>query len=422
MQDNKNNTLWKHVSREEWNDWRWQIRNRITTVEQLQRVVALNAEQIEGVRKCLKQFRMAISPYYASLMDQDNPLCPIRLEAIPSVYETKLGEHDMQDPLHEDADSPTPGLTHRYPDRVLLLITDQCSMYCRHCTRRRFTGMTDHRRSKEDIARCIKYIEETEIVRDVLISGGDPFTLEDSELEEIIAQIRAIKHVEIIRIGTRMPVVLPMRITQKLADMLQKYHPIWINTHFNHPREITEESTRACDILSRAGIPLGNQSVLLKGVNDCPHIMKRLVLDLLKIRVRPYYLYQCDLSVGIEHFRTSVGKGIELIERLRGYTTGMAVPTFVIDAPGGGGKVPLMPQYMISRSDKKIIVRNYEGMISAYSEPDEGESECRECGLCETVFKEDDIGIARLFSGKGISIKPHDIVKGYQIQNKNFHA
>jgi lysine 2,3-aminomutase len=305
---------------------------------------------------------------------------------------------------------------------VLFLVTDQCSMYCRHCTRRRLAGATDGRRSAREIDRCIEYIRDTGIVRDVLISGGDPLTLEDDVLEDIIARVRQIDHVEIIRLGTRMPVVLPMRITQALADMLQKYHPVWVNTHFNHPREITPQSARACDILSRAGIPLGNQSVLLKGVNDCPHIMKRLVLDLLKIRVRPYYLYQCDLSHGIEHFRTSIGKGIELVERLRGYTSGLAVPTFVIDAPGGGGKVPLMPQYMISRSDKKIIIRNYEGMISAYTEPERGESSCRKCGVCLGVFKEDDLGIARLFSGRAVSIRPSEGVEGHQVDGKKFHA
>jgi len=414
--------LWKDVVENDWNDWHWQIRNRVTTVEQLKNVVRLSKEQQADIQKCLSHFRMAISPYYASLMEPDNPICPIRMQSIPSILETKVAKYDMVDPLSEDKDSPVPGITHRYPDRLLFLVTDQCSMYCRHCTRRRITGVTDKRRSEKEIAKCIEYIKKTKIVRDVLISGGDPLTFEDEVLEDIIKRVRAIKHVEIIRVGTRMPVVLPMRITQKLADMLQKYHPIWVNTHFNHPYEITEQSAKACDILSRAGIPLGNQSVLLKGINDCPHIMKRLVLDLLKIRVRPYYLYQCDLSIGIEHFRTSVGKGIELVERLRGYTSGLAVPTFVIDAPGGGGKVPLMPQYMISRSDKKIIIRNYEGMICAYTEPKEGESQCRKCGLCKGVFKEDDIGIARLFADRAVSIKPVDIVRDYQLSGEKFHA
>jgi lysine 2,3-aminomutase len=422
MQDYKNMELWKDVSQEEWNDWHWQIRNRVTALEQLEKIITLDDQEKAGIRKCLAMFRMAISPYYTTLMAPDNPICPIRMQSVPSVQETKVCENDMLDPLAEDKDSPTPGITHRYPDRVLFIVTDQCSMYCRHCTRRRVTGVTDKRRSEEDISRAIEYIRQTKIVRDVLISGGDPLSLEDEELEDIIRRIRAIETVEIIRIGTRMPVVLPMRITEKLAQMLQKYHPVWMNVQFNHPYEVTSESTKACDILTRAGIPLGNQSVLLKGVNDCPHIMKRLVLDLLKVRVRPYYLYQCDLSVGIERFRTSVGKGIELVERLRGYTTGMAVPTFVIDAPGGGGKVPLMPQYMISRSDKKIIVRNYEGTISAYTEPEKGESQCCKCGVCKDVFKEDDIGIAKLFSGNAVSMTPTGVSQRNLLYNKEFHA
>ncbi|MHC4068131.1 MAG: lysine 2,3-aminomutase [Planctomycetota bacterium] len=422
MQDYRNMELWKDVSQEEWNDWRWQIRNRVTTLEQLEKIITLDDQEKAGIRKCLTMFRMAISPYYTTLMAPDNPICPIRMQSVPSVEETKVCENDMLDPLAEDKDSPTPGITHRYPDRVLFIVTDQCSMYCRHCTRRRVTGVTDKRRSEEEISRAIEYIRQTKIVRDVLISGGDPLSLEDEVLEDILRRIRAIETVEIIRIGTRMPVVLPMRITEKFAEMLQKYHPVWINTQFNHPYEVTSESTKACDILTRSGVPLGNQSVLLKGINDCPHIMKRLVLDLLKIRVRPYYLYQCDLSVGIEHFRTSVGKGIELVERLRGYTSGLAVPTFVIDAPGGGGKVPLMPQYLISRSDKKIIVRNYEGTISAYTEPEKGESQCCKCNVCKDVFKEDDIGIAKLFSGNAVSMTPTGVRQRHLLYNKEFHA
>ena len=422
MQDYRDMELWKDVSPEEWNDWRWQIRNRITTLEQLEQIITLDDEEKAGIRKCLTMFRMAISPYYSTLMEPDNPRCPIRMQAVPSVLETNVCEFDIHDPLAEDTDSPTPGITHRYPDRVLFLVTDQCSMYCRHCTRRRVTGVTDKKRSEEEISRAIEYIRQTKIVRDVLISGGDPLSLDDDVLEDILKQVRAIDTVEIIRIGTRMPVVLPMRITEKLAKMIQKYHPVWINTQFNHPYEVTSDAAKACDILSNAGIPLGNQSVLLKGVNDCPHIMKRLVLDLLKIRVRPYYLYQCDLSVGIEHFRTSVGKGIELVERLRGYTSGLAVPTFVIDAPGGGGKIPISPQYMLSRSDKKIIVRNYEGTICAYTEPEKGESKCCKCGVCEGVFKEDDIGIAKLFFGNAVSLSPTGVDQRHLLYNKDFHA
>ncbi|OGF48185.1 MAG: lysine 2,3-aminomutase [Candidatus Firestonebacteria bacterium RIFOXYC2_FULL_39_67] len=414
--------LWKNVPEKDWNDWHWQIRNRITDVKQLEEVIKLSKQDKAEINMCLAKFKMAISPYYASLMDQNDKKCPVRMQSVPTILETKTAESDMHDPLHEDTDSPVYGITHRYPDRLIFMITDQCSMYCRHCTRRRAVGITDKRISDAQIDKCIEYIRKTKTVRDVVITGGDPLTLEDDVLEGVIKKIRAIKHVEIIRIGTRMPVVLPMRITKKLANMLQKYHPLWVNVHFNHPSEVTKEAAEACDILSREGIPLNNQSVLLKGINDCPHIMKRLVHDLLKIRVRPYYLYQCDLSVGIEHFRTSIGKGIELMERLRGYTSGLAVPTFVIDAPAGGGKVPLMPEYMISRSDKKIIIRNYEGLISAYTEPEKGESSCKKCNLCKNVFKEDNIGIAKLFSGKAVSLRPIDSKRGHEISGTTFHA
>ncbi|HBK61142.1 MAG TPA: lysine 2,3-aminomutase, partial [Firmicutes bacterium] len=277
-------------------------------------VVTLTPEEEEGVAKCLARLRMAITPYYASLIDPDDPNCPVRRQAIPVVQELHLGDSDMADPLDEDVDSPVPHVTHRYPDRVLFLVTSVCSMYCRHCTRRRFAGHTDRAISRDEIMEGVRYVQNTPQIRDVLISGGDPLTLTDDALEFIVRELRAIPHVEIIRIGTRTPVVMPQRITDELCAMLKKYHPIWLNTHFNHPKEITPESRRACEMLVDAGIPVGNQSVLLKGVNDCPHIMKKLVHELVKMRVRPYYLYQCDLSTGIEHFRTSVGKGIEIIE------------------------------------------------------------------------------------------------------------
>ncbi|MCG8638687.1 MAG: lysine 2,3-aminomutase, partial [Desulfobacterales bacterium] len=295
--------------------------------------------------------------------------------------------------LHEDKDSPTPGLTHRYPDRGLLLVTDQCSMYCRHCTRRRLAGSHDQAMPKGQIKQAIEYIRNTPAVRDVLISGGDGLLISDGNLEEIIRELRTISHVEIIRIGTRTPVVLPQRITPELVNMLKKYHPIWLNTHFNHPNELTDESKKALALLANAGIPLGNQSVLLKGINDCTFIMKKLVHELVKNRVRPYYIYQCDLSQGIEHFRTSVAKGIEIIESLRGHTSGYAVPTFVVDAPGGGGKIPVSPQYLISQSDRKVILRNYEGVICAYTEPEDKLSHCHECDLCKD---QKHIGIEKL--------------------------
>ena len=329
--------MFPEVTDEQWNDWKWQVKNRIETLEDLKKYVKLTAEEEEGVRKTLSTLRMAITPYYLSLIDPNDPHDPVRRQCIPTALETHQAAADLLDPLHEDEDSPTPGLTHRYPDRVLFLITDMCSMYCRHCTRRRFAGQTDNECGPDRIEKALEYIEKTESVRDVLLSGGDALMVSDKKLEYIISRLRQIPHVEIVRLGTRTPVVCPQRITPELCDMLKKYHPVWINTHFNHPNEVTAESRRACEMLANAGIPLGNQSVLLRGVNDCVHVMKNLVHELVKMRVRPYYIYQCDLSMGLEHFRTPVSKGIEIIEGLRGHTSGFCIPTFVVDAPGGGG-------------------------------------------------------------------------------------
>ena len=312
---------------------------------------------------------MAITPYYASLMDSEDRNCPVRMQAVPTEKELNLGGADMEDPLHEDVDSPVDNLTHRYPDRVLLLVTDQCSMYCRHCTRRRFAGQQDKAVPMDKIDNAIDYIREHEEVRDVLLSGGDALLISDEKLEEIIQKLYEIPHVEIIRIGSRTPVVMPQRITDDLVNMLKKYHPIYVNVHFNHPKEITEESTKACAKLNDAGIPVGNQTVLLKGVNSQPKVMKKLMQKLLQIRVKPYYIYQCDLSQGIEHFRTPVSRGLEIMESLRGHTSGLAVPTFVVDAPGGGGKTPLSPNYLVSMAEDKVIMRNYEGKVFAYTEP-----------------------------------------------------
>lgn len=373
---------WADVPEPRWNDWHWQMINRITSLEQLQEIITLDTESLPGLRQGLIKLRMAITPYYASLMHKDDPSCPIRKQAIPTSHELNIKQFEMADPLHEGLDSPVPGITHRYPDRALMLVTDQCAMYCRHCTRRRFTGQKDRALSISQIKRALQYIRDNREIRDVLISGGDPLCLPDNHLEFVISSLRAISHVEIIRIGTRTPVVMPQRITDRLCDMIQKYHPIWINTHFNHPAEITAEAAEACQKLADAGVPLGNQSVLLKGVNDCPYIMRSLVQELLAIRIRPYYLYQCDLSQGIEHFRTPVSRGVEIIESLRGHTSGFAVPTFVVDAPGGGGKIPVNPQYLISQSPEKVILRNFEGVICSYDEPRDQSHECQECGLC----------------------------------------
>ncbi len=406
MRNFKDIPIWSNITEEEWNDWRWQLRNRIMDLETLEQVVNLTEQEKEGVKHCLKFLRMAITPYYASLMDPDNPKCPIRMQAIPTIKELNISAEEMIDPLHEDIDSPVKGLTHRYPDRVLLLLTDQCAMYCRHCTRRRFAGETDAPLPEDLLKKAVEYIKDHKEVRDVLLSGGDPFTLSTERLEEIISSIREIEHVEIIRIGTRTPVVLPMRIDEQLTRMLRKYHPVWLNTHFNHPKELTEHSRKALAMLADAGIPLGNQSVLLRGINDCPQVMKKLVHELVKSRVRPYYIYQCDLSRGLSHFRTSVAKGIEIMEYLRGHTSGFAVPTYVIDAPGGGGKIPVGPQYLISMGENKVVLRNYEGGVFVYQEPLGYKSECEEMYIEEE--RKSSTGIASLLSGKKKYLLPEN--------------
>ena len=361
--------LWKNVSEREWNDWRWQLRHRITTYEQLEEILELTSEEIEGIKHSKGRLALAVTPYFASLMDPFNPNCPIRRQAIPRVEEIHLSKNEMVDPLGEDKHSPVPGLVHRYPDRVLLLVTDQCAVYCRYCTRRRLVGSHERSITQGNFEEVLRYLKSHRKVRDVLLSGGDPLLLENERLEEILSRLRALPHIELLRIGTRVPVTLPQRITGGLVRMLKKYHPLMISIHFTHPKEITDAVKRACNELADGGIPLGSQTVLLKSINDKPYIMKKLVQELLKIRVRPYYIYQCDLAMGTEHFRTSVATGIQIIEKLRGHTTGYAVPTYVVDAPGGGGKIPLQPDYVVSRGKGKIALRNYEGKIFEYSEP-----------------------------------------------------
>ncbi len=412
MAESRRKQLFPDVTDEQWNDWKWQVKNRIETLEDLKKYISLTAEEEEGVKKTLTTLRMAITPYYLSLINPDDPHDPVRKQCIPTGAETHQAAADLLDPLHEDEDSPTPGLTHRYPDRVLFLITDMCSMYCRHCTRRRFAGQTDNECGADRIEKALEYIEKTESVRDVLLSGGDALMVADKKLEYIISRLRAIPHVEIIRLGTRTPVVCPQRITPELCEMLKKYHPVWLNTHFNHPNEVTPESSRACEMLANAGVPLGNQSVLLRGVNDCVHVMKHLVQELVKIRVRPYYIYQCDLSMGLEHFRTPVSKGIEIIEGLRGHTSGYCVPTFVVDAPGGGGKTPVMPQYVISQAPGKVVLRNFEGVITTYTEPTEYHSECN-CPECRAARAKEEVpadkavdGVISLLEGERMNIEP----------------
>jgi len=395
------------VTDEHWNDWKWQIKSRIETLDELKKHIQLTPEEENGVKESLKTLRMAITPYYLSLINLDDPNCPIRKQAIPTKFETHKAAADLLDPLHEDEDSPVKGLTHRYPDRVLFLITDKCAMYCRHCTRRRFAGQHDCETSKGHIQKGIDYIAANPQIRDVLLSGGDALMVSDEMLESIIQRLRDIPHVEVIRIGSRAPVVCPQRITDDLVNMLKKYHPIWLNTHFNHSNEITDEAKLALAKLADAGIPLGNQSVLLRGVNDCTFIMKKLVHDLVKNRVRPYYIYQCDLSLGIEHFRTTVAKGVEIIEGLRGHTSGYAVPTFVVDGPAGGGKIPVMPNYLISQGSHRVVLRNYEGVITTYTEPDNYIENCDDqCNnKCHTE------GVAALLAGEQLAIEPANLTR-----------
>jgi lysine 2,3-aminomutase len=360
--------IFADIPDDKWNDWRWQLSHRLNSVEDFEQLLTLT----DSERKALSQpglFRVDITPYFASLIDPDNPLDPVRKQIIPTAGEITTFTGEMGDSLAEDAHSPVPGLVHRYPDRVLMLVTTQCASYCRYCTRSRIVGDPSQTFSSKDFEAQLDYLRNTPQVRDVLLSGGDPLTLAPRVLERLLTALRKIPHIEIVRIGSRVPVFMPQRITKDLTDMLQLFHPLWINIHVNHPNEITAELAEACDKLSRAGIPLGNQSVLLAGVNDDPYIQRKLVHDLISIRVRPYYLYQCDLVHGAGHFRTPVGKGIEIIEALRGHTSGFAVPTYVIDAPGGGGKIPLNPNYLLSYSDHKVVLRNYEGHITTYEEP-----------------------------------------------------
>jgi len=411
----------KNTSLNHWKDWKWQLKHSIRDIEMFEKLlhVEFSSEEREALRQTVEKFPLSVTPYYLSLIDrEDFRNDPVFKQCIPNPQELSLSMHDMADPLHEDADSPAPGITHRYPDRVLFHISNVCSMYCRHCTRKRKVGDRDFIPARDSLQAGIDYIRNTPQVRDVLLSGGDPLMLPDETLDWILTELDNIRHVEVVRIGTRMPVVLPYRITTDLVAMLKKHQPLWINTHFNHPREITASSREALRMLADGGFPLGNQTVLLAGVNDCPRIIRILVHKLVQNRVRPYYLYQCDLSEGLSHFRTPVGKGIEIIESLIGHTSGYAVPTYVIDAPGGGGKIPVMPNYLISWSTNKVILRNYEGVITSYQEPDSYEPIfCdRNCTDCRLTLKLDDadeyqsVGIERLLSydDDTISLIPSD--------------
>ena len=352
-----------------WNDWKWHFRNRITSVQQLGQYLPLSPEEKFELEAVTRQYPMAITPYYLSLINPEDPNDPIRAQAVPSVPETALSFIGMEDPLGEKEDSVVPGLVHRYPDRVLMVLTDICPMLCRHCTRKREWRHGTWTRTGTEIERMLDYIRNNRAIRDVIISGGDPLTLSNQHLENVLSKLREIKHVEIIRIGSRFPVVLPQRIDADLCNMLSKYGPIWLNTHFNHPRELTPEASGACDRLLRAGVPVNNQSVLLRGVNDSVTTMTSLCHGLLKAKVRPYYLYQCDEVQGTEHLRTPVETGVKIIEGMRGHTSGLALPTFVIDLVQGGGKVPLQPNYVLSMNEDELLLKNYEGNVYRYRNP-----------------------------------------------------
>src|SRR5437667_6535893 len=364
---------WSHISETDWNDWKWQLKNRILRLEQLDRFLpTLTPEERGGTLLANSKLAMAITPYFFNLIDPGDENCPIRRQVIPRIEETHTAAWEMTDPCGEDNHSPVPGLVHRYPDRVLFLVTDRCAAYCRYCTRSRLVSNASGYDFHPEFDRQVEYIRSTPAVRDVLLSGGDPLLFSDEKLEHLLGQLRAIPHVEFVRIGTRIPIFLPQRITPALCAMLRKYHPLFISVHSNHPRELTTEVRDALGRLVDAGIPLGNQSVLLRHVNDDPVVMKALVQKLLMCRVKPYYIYQCDLISGSAHLRTSVRKGLEIMEQLRGHTTGYAVPQFVIDAPGGGGKVPVNPEYVLSRNADRVVIRNYEGKIFEYPEAADG--------------------------------------------------
>lgn len=363
--------FWKDIKEEQWEDWRWHIKNRITKLDELKSIIQLTQEEEDGIKFSRGRLAMAITPYWASLIDPEKPYCPIRRQCVPLINESHISPNDMIDPCGEDEDSPVPGLVHRYPDRVLLIVTEQCALYCRHCTRRRIVGDKDHSIGSENLQKAYDYIKSNKKIRDVLISGGDPLMFEDEVLDGILKNISAITHVEFLRIGTRIPVTLPQRITEDLIKVLKKYSPIWMSIHFNHAKEITKRVKRVCDMLADSGIPLGSQTVLLKGINDRPFVMKKLMHELLKIRVRPYYIYQCDPVRGTSHLRTTISNGINIMEKLRGHTSGYCVPTYVIDGPGGGGKIPVSPNYIVGYSGGTYTLRNYEGKQFIYKEEQE---------------------------------------------------
>jgi lysine 2,3-aminomutase len=352
-----------------WNDWKWQIKNRIRTPDQLIRYLPTLHDN-QNLTDVIKKYPLAITPYYASLIQRPDTSDPIFQMCVPQHEELFSPSWLSEDPLEENEDMPVPGLVHRYPDRALVIVTTTCASYCRHCTRKRIAGTRECTISARRLQQVTDYLLAHPEISDVIISGGDPLTMPTDAIEAVLSSIRSVESVQVIRIGTRVPVVLPMRITAELVEMLRKYHPLWINTHFNHPNELTPESADACNKLADGGIPLGNQTVLLRGVNDSAQIIEQLCRGLIRMRVRPYYLYQCDLVRGIEHFRTPLSRGIEIIEYMKGRVSGIAIPSFIVDAPHGGGKIPIMPNYIVSMSPTHTVLRNYEGLMVNYPEPE----------------------------------------------------
>ena len=365
--------FWSNVPDADWNDHRWQLKNRITTLAQLERLMpTLTPEEHAGVMLANTKLSLAITPYFFNLIDLADEKCPVRRQVIPSIEETHTASWEMSDPCGEDAHSPVPGLVHRYPDRVLFLVTDRCASYCRYCTRSRLVSNAAGYDFHPEFDKQLDYIRRTPSIRDVLLSGGDPLLLSDEKLDFLLTRLRAIPHVEFVRIGSRIPVFLPQRITPELCAMLKKHHPLFVSMHANHPRELTTEVRAALGRLADAGIPLGCQTVLLRDVNDDVTVMRALMQKLLLCRVKPYYLYQCDLIAGSAHLRASVRRGLEIMEKLRGHTTGYAVPQYVIDAPGGGGKVPVNPEYILNHNADRVLIRNFEGKIFEYPEAADG--------------------------------------------------
>ncbi len=358
--------LWDDVPAEDWNSWIWQLKNRLTRVEELERHMTLTPEERAGCRFANKRLALAITPYFFNLVDREDADCPIRRQVIPRGAEMERAPEELLDPVGEEETMPVRGVVHRYPDRVLFLVTDRCAAYCRYCTRSRLVSNAQDYNFHPEYESGLKYIAEHPEIRDVLLSGGDPLLLSDRKLAHILERLRAIPHVEFIRIGSRIPVFLPQRITPKLQEIFREFGPVWMSIHVNHPKECTQDLYAACERLSFAGVPLGNQSVLLRGINDDVETMRSLVHRLLMMRVRPYYLYQCDLITGSAHLRTDVKAGIEMIRGLRGHTTGYAIPQLVIDAPGGGGKIPINPDYVREITDTEVVMRNFEGREFRY--------------------------------------------------------